>query len=76
MTVTVNGKPMELPEGLSIEELLARLKVRREFPAVALHRAAPQRARNPATQLPDGDKLENDHPKGGGSTIARRAEAG
>ena len=38
MVVTVNGKPMELPEGLTIEDLLVRLAVPRQFTAVALNR--------------------------------------
>jgi sulfur carrier protein len=66
MTVTVNGKPMELPDGLSIEDLLARLKVRREFTAVALNREVAQRARYAETRLADGDKIEIVHPMGGG----------
>jgi sulfur carrier protein len=61
MTVTVNGKPMELPEGLSVEELLVRLRIRREFTAVALNRA-----RYAETRLSDGDKIEIVHPMGGG----------
>lgn len=66
MTVTVNGKPMELPEGLSIEDLLVRLKVRREFTAVALNREVAQRSRYAETKLQDGDKIEIVHPMGGG----------
>ncbi len=66
MTVTVNGKPMELPDGLSIEDLLARLKVRREFTAVALNREVAQRSRYRETRLHDGDKVEIVHPMGGG----------
>src|SRR5207302_10935256 len=38
MNVMVNGKPMELPEGLTIDGLLARLNVRREYTAVAVNR--------------------------------------
>jgi sulfur carrier protein len=57
---------MELPEGLSIEDLLARLKVRREFTAVALNREVTQRARYAETWLSDGDKIEIVHPMGGG----------
>ena len=66
MTVTVNGKPMELPEGLSIDDLLARLKVRREYTAVALNREVTQRARYAETRLADGDRIEIVHPMGGG----------
>ena len=66
MTITVNGKPMELPEGLSIDDLLSRLKIRRQFTAVALNREVTQRARYAETKLQDGDKLEIVHPMGGG----------
>jgi len=66
MTVTVNGKPMELPAGLTIDGLLARLKVRREFTAVALNREVAQRSRYAETLLRDGDKVEIVHPMGGG----------
>ena len=66
MTVTVNGKPMELPEGLSIDDLLSRLKIRREFTAVALNREVTQRAHYADTVLADGDKIEIVHPMGGG----------
>jgi thiamine biosynthesis protein ThiS len=66
MTVTVNGKPMELPAGLTIDGLLAHLKVRREFTAVALNREVAQRSRYTETKLQDGDKVEIVHPMGGG----------
>jgi thiamine biosynthesis protein ThiS len=66
MTVTVNGKPMELPAGLTIDGLLAHLKVRREFTAVALNREVALRSRYAETQLHDGDKIEIVHPMGGG----------
>jgi len=66
MTVTVNGKPMELPAGLTIDGLLARLKVRREFTAVALNREVAQRSRYAETLLRDGDKVEIVRPMGGG----------
>jgi sulfur carrier protein len=66
MTVTVNGKPMELPTGITIEGLLTHLKVRREFTAVALNREVAQRSRYGETALQDGDKIEIVHPMGGG----------
>jgi sulfur carrier protein len=67
MTVTVNGKPMELPAGITLDGLLAHLKVRREFTAVALNREVAQRSRYAETALKDGDKIEIVHPMGGGS---------
>ncbi len=66
MMVTVNGKPMELPDGLSIEDLLIRLKIRREFTAVALNREVAQRSLYAETRLQAGDKVEIVHPMGGG----------
>ena len=66
MIVTVNGKPMELPPGLTVDGLLSHLKVRREFTAVALNREVTQRARYAETKLQHGDKLEIVHPMGGG----------
>jgi len=66
MIVTVNGKPMELPEGLTIEDLLGRLAVRREFMAVALNREVTPKARYAESVLRDGDKVEIVRPMGGG----------
>lgn len=66
MTVTVNGTPMDLPEGLSIAELLARLDVRREYTAVALNREVTPKAGYASTRLKEGDKIEIVRPMGGG----------
>ncbi|HKA63892.1 MAG TPA: sulfur carrier protein ThiS [Methylomirabilota bacterium] len=66
MTVTVNGKPMELPAGITIDGLLTHLKVRREFTAVALNREIAQRSQFAETRIKDGDKIEIVHPMGGG----------
>jgi sulfur carrier protein len=66
MRVTVNGKPMDLPDGLSLDELLQRLQVRREYTAVALNREVTPRSAYAATRLEDGDRVEIVHPMGGG----------
>jgi sulfur carrier protein len=66
MNVTVNGKSMELPEGLTIDALLARLKVQREYTAVALNREVAPKALYAETVLKDGDKVEIVRPMGGG----------
>jgi sulfur carrier protein len=66
MTVTVNGKPMELPDGLTVEGLLGYLKVRREYTAVALNREVTPKHRYAEAVLRDGDRVEIVHPMGGG----------
>jgi sulfur carrier protein len=66
MVVTVNGKPMELPQGLTIEDLLVRLAVPRQFTAVALNREIAPKASYTTTVLSEGDKIEIVRPMGGG----------
>jgi len=66
MTITVNGKPMELAEGLTIEALLAQLNVRRQYTAVALNREVTPKHQYAEAVLRDGDKVEIVHPMGGG----------
>jgi sulfur carrier protein len=66
MRVLVNGEPMELPEGLSIEALLEQLKVKREYTAVALNREITPKTQYADTRLKDGDKVEIVRPMGGG----------
>ena len=66
MTVTVNGKQMELPEGLTIDGLLAHLKVRREYTAVALNREVTPKHQYAQSVLREGDKVEIVRPMGGG----------
>ena len=66
MVVTVNGKAMELPEGLTVEGLLAHLEVRRAYTAVALNREITPRASYASAVLRDGDRIEIVHPMGGG----------
>jgi sulfur carrier protein len=66
MVVSVNGKSVELPEGLSIDGLLEHLKVKREYTAVALNREIMPKTQYADTQLKDGDKVEIVRPMGGG----------
>jgi sulfur carrier protein len=67
MRVLVNGEPMELPDGLSVEALLEQLKVKREYTAVALNREITPKTQYADTRLKDGDKVEIVRPMGGGS---------
>ncbi len=66
MNVMVNGKPMVLPEGLTIDGLLAHLNVRREYTAVALNREVTPKHQYAQSVLRDGDKVEIVRPMGGG----------
>jgi sulfur carrier protein len=66
MDLIVNGKPMDLPDGLTIEGLLAHLKVPREFTAVALNREVAARSRFGEIVLRAGDRVEIVRPMGGG----------
>ena len=66
MVVSVNGKPVELPEGTSVDGLLEHLKVRREYTAVALNREITPKSSYADTYLKDGDKVEVVRPMGGG----------
>jgi len=66
MQVTVNGKPMELRDGLTIEGLLEQLAVKRQFTAVALNREVTPKSDYAITVLREGDKIEIVRPMGGG----------
>ncbi|PYM43180.1 MAG: thiamine biosynthesis protein ThiS [Candidatus Rokuibacteriota bacterium] len=67
MRVLVNGEPMELPEGLSVDDLLLQLKIKREYTAVALNREITPKTQYADTRLKNGDKVEIVRPMGGGS---------
>jgi sulfur carrier protein len=66
MKITVNGEPMEVEEGVSIDALLTSLKVRREFTAVAVNREVTPRASYASVRLSEGDRVEIVRPMGGG----------
>jgi sulfur carrier protein len=66
VTITVNGKPMEVAEGLSVEALLVQLGVPRQYTAVAVNREVTPRSRLAGTVLRSGDRVEIVRPMGGG----------
>ena len=66
MKVSVNGKPMEVEPGLTVEGLLTRLNVKREYTAVAVNRDIVRKADYDAVKLSEGDKVEIVRPMGGG----------
>jgi sulfur carrier protein len=66
MTITVNGKRMDVDDGLSIDGLLAQLGVPREFTAVAVNRDVARRGDFATRALAPGDRVEIVRPMGGG----------
>ena len=66
MTITVNGRPLEVAEGLSVEALLSQLGVPRQYTAVAVNREVTPRSRLAQTVLRSGDRVEIVRPMGGG----------
>lgn len=66
MNITVNGKPMEVADDLSLEALLVELSVPRQYTAVAVNREVTPKSRYTETRLRDGDRVEIVRPMGGG----------
>lgn len=66
MNIVVNGEPMEVADGISVEALLAQLGVRRDYTAVAVNREVTPRAAYAQVVLAAGDRVEIVRPMGGG----------
>ena len=64
--ITVNGQPMDVADGLSVEDLLAQLGVKRQFTAVAVNREVTPKSEYGAVKLSEGDRVEIVRPMGGG----------
>lgn len=58
MRIRVNGDVRDLPESLTISELLDSLKLRRDGIAVELNKEIVPKVRHAETALKDGDALE------------------
>jgi sulfur carrier protein len=66
MKIVVNGKDMDVADGLSVEALLTQLGVKRAYTAVAVNRDITPKSAYGATVLRPGDKVEIVRPMGGG----------
>lgn len=58
MTLTVNGEPKTVPEGLTLAQLVRDLGLERNPIAVELNRRVVPRDRHGETRLAPGDRLE------------------
>ena len=66
MKIVVNGKDLEVTDGLSVEALLTHLGVKRQYTAVAVNREVTPKSVYEATVLREGDRVEIVRPMGGG----------
>ena len=66
LNVTVNGENKQLPDGTTVEDLLAQMEVRREYLAVERNRSIVPRTEYEKTALEDGDTIEIVSLVGGG----------
>ena len=64
--ISVNGKPMTVEQGITVDGLLTLLQVKREFTAVAVNREVTRKAEYGTVALSEGDKVEIVRPMGGG----------
>ncbi len=67
MKLTVNGDPMNLPEGTALTALLEQLRLRPELVVVELNLNILKREELPQAILREGDQVEIVHFVGGGS---------
>ena len=66
MKIVVNGKDLEVADGLNVEGLLVQLNVTRKYMAVAVNREVTPKSAYEATVLREGDRVEIVRPMGGG----------
>jgi thiamine biosynthesis protein ThiS len=64
--IVVNGKPMEVEPGITVDGLLTLLNVKREYTAVAVNREVTPKSTYGTVTLSEGDKVEIVRPMGGG----------
>ena len=66
MQVTLNGEPRELPDNLTLQDLLQRLQLDADRVAVEHNREIIKRDRWASVRVQAGDQLEIVHLVGGG----------
>lgn len=71
MTVVVNGKATECPDGYSLSQFIEHLQLKGDRVAVEINRAIAVRNRWAETPLREGDRLEIVHFVGGGAEELR-----
>ena len=72
MTISLNGEQREVPDGLTMADLLEWLKLPADRVAVERNLEIVPRERWRATPIEAGDRLEVVHFVGGGSCLTQR----
>lgn len=70
MRIEVNGERREVPDQLSLAELIEHLKLAPERLAIELNRVVVRRLEWAQVQLKEGDRIEIIHFVGGGFSFA------
>jgi thiamine biosynthesis protein ThiS len=76
LRVQVNGEVREVPEKITLGELVRELSLAPERLAVELNREVVRRAAWPETEIREGDQVEIVHFVGGGSGSDRKLRGG
>ncbi len=71
MRIIINGETRDVPDGLSLSDLVRHLSLAPERLAIEFNRQVVRRADWPATKLSEGDQLEIVHFVGGGAVEKR-----
>ena len=66
MQIILNGEPREVPQPITLQDLLRLLELKEDRVAVELNRGIVRRDRWPETQLSDQDRIEIVQIVGGG----------
>lgn len=69
MHVTVNGEQREIPDGMTVSQLLETLTIVPERVVVEVNLTILKRAQHPSMVLQDGDRVEIVQFVGGGSSV-------
>jgi thiamine biosynthesis protein ThiS len=67
LRININGETRDVPDSLSLSDLVEHLSLAPERLAIEFNREVVRRADWPRTQLSEGDQLEIVHFVGGGS---------
>ncbi len=74
MTITLNGITRQVPDALTVADLLRHLDLKPEYVAVELNRGLVGRRRHAETPVVDGDELEVVTLVGGGAPVTSEPE--